>query len=52
MEGPASLSLGHLAELRRVYRFKGSGAQVFRVVLTDHDVFLWIESFCSKIVPD
>ena len=36
--GPASLSLDRLAELRRVG--------------IDHDIFLWIESFGSEVVPN
>ena len=52
MEAPASLSLGQLAELRRVFRFRDSGIQAFSVVLIDHGIFLWIESFCPEIVPD
>ena len=50
--GPASLSLGRLAELRKVGRFMAQEVQVFRIVLTDHDVFLWIESVCTEVVPD
>ena len=52
MVGPASLSFGQLAELRRVGRFMAQEVQVFRIVLTDHGVFLWIESFCPEIVPN
>ena len=51
MEAPASLSLGQLAELRRVFRFRDSGIQAFSVVLIDHGILLWIESFCPEIVP-
>ena len=52
MVGPASLSLGRLAELRRVCRFMAQEVQVFRIVLTDHGVFLWIESFCPEVILD
>ena len=52
MVGPASLSFGQLAELRRVGSFMAQEVQVFRIVLTDHGVFLWIESFCPEIVPN